>query len=311
MNGPVIVATGSCLVPAAHLLVAPRRRAWSAAVLWLLWPVVVFVAWVWWESVTLSPGSADLGSAMLGFSLLSAFLLIPWLVVSAVVLGLVFLLRRGYRASSPATVQTQPAATAVADSVIADRRDSPAAPEPADGPGSSSPDGSVLVEFEPVEWYNNLWLSPPRITDGRTGEIILDLSGQDWDARVEYPANRRAVVQGWRYSGAGVTFEIDLDSRTYRILEVRYVGGPLPAAPLGQIAQGVEEASERSLAAAPARPPNQIRPPPVSLLHVLLVIAGLLGLAGAIALLASNTKEDRARTPIIAVPPGGFRPTGP
>jgi len=97
-------------------------------------------------------------------------------------------------------------------------------------------------------------VNPPRVIDLISGEIVLDLWQTDWDADVGFPGPHQVLLRCRRYhAGGGLTVVLNLAEGTYQILNVQNVGGPLPTAPLNQIDQGMEEASQCSAAATPGR----------------------------------------------------------
>lgn len=110
-----------------------------------------------------------------------------------------------------------------------------------------SPDGSIRVDFDAEEWGNSHWVHSPRVIEIATGRVLLDLWGTDWDATVSFPADRKVHIFFRRYHRGGVlAVDLDLARETYQItLEPRHEG-PRPAAPLRDIAEGLEAASVRS-----------------------------------------------------------------
>ncbi|HEX8402079.1 MAG TPA: hypothetical protein VF628_10275 [Allosphingosinicella sp.] len=315
MNVYLVLATASLIIPAIYLLAAARGRFRRAVTLWLCWPLVIYVALALWEALTRPPVSDPFANALLGLSLISAIVLIPWLLISAVVLGLAYVLRMFLKRPSSTPSEKQRPEPAKAPSEP--NREVEGAALGVSRPGVSDDleqtpsDRTIRVEFEPIEWYNNLWLSPPRVIDVITGHIILDLWGQDWDARAEFPGPRQVLLECWRYSGAAVTLILDLDSASYGILHLRNVEGPFPSAPLSQVARGLEEASGRSTAATRAlaghRP--QIAPAKAKWRAMLLVAMGMVAAIALIAVIARQAEESSHPSPeVIAVPEGGFRP---
>ncbi len=309
MDEYIIAALASLLIPAVYLVLAGRGRFGRAAILWLLWPVVLYCGIFIWEVVGLGHAPVSLSNFMLGFSLLSAILILPWLLVSAVVLGLTFAVRTVFRRAPPPVVEVprpEPPATEHVFPRVGDHRRMPWEAHRED-----HADGTIAVEFEPIEWYNQLWLSPPRVTDLTTGRIILDLWNQDWDARVAYPGPRQVILDCSRFTGAGVKAILDLETNRYRLLELRCVPGPFAWEPLDRVAQGFEDASIRSAEAVRAHygKPSPIPAPRMRYSVAALVLTGLLVVIAEIAVYAMQT--DRSSKPpvqLTPVPEGGFRP---
>ena len=191
MDAYVIPAATSLLIPAAYLLVTARREFWRAVLLWLIWPIITYCTVMAWEMLTRSPGPGAFSDALLGLSLLSAILILPWLLFSGLVLGLAVAIRSVFRGPEPSPAK--PERVVVPQEPIAQYEAGYAGERKvSDERKQTSPDGTIAVEFEPVEWYNNLWMFPPRITDVNSGDVVLDAWGQDWDVRVEFPATVRS-----------------------------------------------------------------------------------------------------------------------
>jgi hypothetical protein len=311
----LIPAMFSLLIPAIYLVTAAHGRFRYAATLWLLWPVAVYCCVIIWELMTRAPVADPFSNAFLGFSLLSALLLLPWLLISALIIGLAIGLRRWFKRSEPLIKQDQVKVVVTPpelDNQLTDLDASTAEPEISDASMPTSPDGTISVAFQPIEWYNNLWLSPPRVTDLSTGKIVLSLWGHDWDVRVEYPAPRQVLLEGWRYNGGGVKVLLDLANQTYQILELRNVEGPFPSAPLSQVKQGLIDATLRSSVAAQALAgvPPQIASPTKKIGKKLVILTGTGAAIVLLAILANiATANNKPSVSIIKVPEGGFRPT--
>lgn len=311
----LIPALLSFLIPAVYLATAAQGRFRYAATLWLFWPVVVYFCVIVWEVLTRAPVADPFSNALLGLSLLSAFLILPWLLISALIIGLAIGLRRLFKRSETLTKQDQTKVVATPPDPYRQPTDtgaSAAEPEISDATTATSPDGTISVEFEPIEWYNNLWLSPPRVTDLSTGRIVLSLWGHDWDARVEYPRPRQVLLEGWRYNGGGVKVLLDLANRTYQILELRNVAGPFPAAPLSQVKQGLIDATLRSSVAtqALAGHPPQLASPKIKMGTGLVILTGTIAAIVLLAIVANiGANDDQPSASIIKVPEDGFRPT--
>lgn len=317
MTPLLILAFASLLIPVAYLLTVSHGRFWRAATLWLVWPAIVFATWVAWEMLNRAPVPNSLRNALLGFSLLSAFLIIPWMIVSAAVISLALLVRRVFKSFGSQPVQTDRSEPFLShpkpESSFEGECEESDAPELGAALRSTQTDGTIRVEFEPIEWYNGFWMSPPRVTDAVSGKIILDLWGQDWDAQVGYPGPRQSILRCSRFSGAAVTFLIDLEKQNYQILQLQNVKGPFLSAPIEQIAQGLEDACQSSVAASPACPePNrQSAPAQSSWRPAITVSLGMLAMVVAIAFFAQCAESiNPPSVSTIVVPDGGFRPAG-
>lgn len=122
-----------------------------------------------------------------------------------------------------------------------------------------SPDGTIRIELEAVEWGNSHWVYSPRVIDIASCEVVLDLWGSDWDATMFYPGTRRVRLDFRRYHFSGdLTIELDLADGLYRIL--REPGGipPLPSGSLADARSAMEESGRRVAAFSAAQ--NAARP---------------------------------------------------
>lgn len=116
-----------------------------------------------------------------------------------------------------------------------------------------SPDGTIRIDSEAVEWGNSHWVYTPRVIDIASGRIVLDLWGMDWDATIAWPGNRRVSLDFRRYHFSGdLTIELDLANESYRITREPGATAELPSGPLSDAASAME-ASGRRLAAWAAK----------------------------------------------------------
>lgn len=65
----------------------------------------------------------------------------------------------------------------------------------------TSPDGTLRVEFDRFEPKMSHWVYRPRITDTRTGRVLVDLWGTPWDGGVEFEQEGHVLLRLWRYPG--------------------------------------------------------------------------------------------------------------
>ena len=170
-----------------------------------------------------------------------------------------------------------------------------------------SPDGTIRIELEAVEWGNSHWVYSPRVIDIASGNLVLDLWGSDWDATMFYPGYRRVRIDFRRYHFSGdLTIELDLADGLYRILREPGGAAPLPSGPLADARNAMEESGRRVAAYAAAQ--NAARPlwddgVPASpfaawrtALVILFVAAVLIMVA---TLLSINRSRDMAPSPVI------------
>jgi len=109
-----------------------------------------------------------------------------------------------------------------------------------------SPDGTIRIELEAVEWGNSHWVYSPRVIDIASAAIILDLWGSDWDATMSYPGYHRVRLDFRRYHFSGdLTIELDLANGFYHILREPGGTAPLPTGPLADARSAMEESGRR------------------------------------------------------------------
>ena len=182
-----------------------------------------------------------------------------------------------------------------------------------------APDGTVRVDLDSVEWSNSHWVNSPRVIDLADGHVVLDLWGSDWDASVSFPGERRVRLGFRRYhQGASLAAEIDLARDTYSIVSEPGQDGPLPEAPLRDIAIGLEASSLRVAHVAATNPSLfALRPPPIAAHPLAAWRTGLLLLVGALlaAALATYLTERFSPAPrqvLTSIPPmPNFNGSGP
>lgn len=91
-------------------------------------------------------------------------------------------------------------------------------------PDFRSPDGRFLVEWEDHSSVGNSTFVQPRVTDTRTGDVLLDLWGETsfgyfgWVVGTEGPVIEVAVRRVQRT--VGCTVVIDADARTYALRDL-------------------------------------------------------------------------------------------
>lgn len=156
-----------------------------------------------------------------------------------------------------------------------------------------SPDGTIRVETEAVEWGNSHWVQTPRVIDLASGRVVLDLWGSDWDATISYPGDRCVALDFRRYHFSGdLAIELDLETDRYRIMREPGGAGELPSGPLAEAADAMEASGRRlaEFAAAqnrggPIWDPNEAQGPFAAWrtgLVILFVAVVLIGVATAL-----------------------------
>lgn len=285
------------LVPVALGVWARRPWHWIGLVLWLLLPVVVFVAMVLWEMQASGPNPDAARNAWFGFYLLSAVFVLPWLIYSGVAFGVGLLLRRrfGPKAAAPAPA---PAPAAVAPRTF---------PGPAWAGGEAgdpnavitSPDGRIRIELRAREWANGQWVRGPRVTDTSTGRVLLDLDDTEWDFEAAIPLPESLVLHLRRYPSPGAwRVELHLPSDRFSITMDGH-----PNAVTGRIEnlrQGLLEVGDLVAAVEGRTAPPPPRPGPFAAWRTAVVI--FVAAAIAIGALTALTYQPPKAVPLDVVP---------
>lgn len=296
--GP-LVALALLLAGASALIVArvSQRRLVPVLLLWLFAPALLMALVLLIGNLLTPARDGTLSNAIFATMLVGIFVVVPWAAICALGFLAGFFLRRKWppraeTAENPSVPSAPDKIAAVADGPFA----APQSTEPpqrflaADSPPAHvsqlSPDGSLRVDIQPVEWANGLWVNTPRVVEVASGRILCDLHGTDWEAHVAFPRAAYIWLGLRRYRGPGHLFaEIDLDAGTYRIA-LASLDKADEQGPLGDIAERLEFWWARASAiAAETVVSDQSVPPPgrfaawrsalVILLGSLVAIAGL------------------------------------
>jgi hypothetical protein len=295
--GPLI-ALGLLLAGVSALIVArvAARRLLPVLLLWLFSPAILMVLALLIGNLLSPARDSTLSNAIFATMLIGIFVVIPWAVVCALGFLAGFALRRRWPPRQPnAGAQPTPAAserlTAAPITPTAPlRADPPQRHLPADAPATHvsqlSPDGSLRIDIQTVEWASGLWVNTPRIVEVASGRILCDLHGTDWEAHVAFPRPASIWLGLRRYRSPGYLFaEVDLDAGIYQIA-LCSLDAADEEGPLGDISDRLEHWWPRATAlAASAATKEQPVPPPgrfaawksalVILLSALIAIAGL------------------------------------
>ena len=80
---------------------------------------------------------------------------------------------------------------------------------------STSPDGNYRLVTDSTEFRMSLWVDRPRITDLRSGEMILDLTGTGWDVmNFKWKENGMLWMELRKYPGdcQSIAISLQLDA---------------------------------------------------------------------------------------------------
>ena len=80
-----------------------------------------------------------------------------------------------------------------------------------------SPNGTIRVDLDAVEWSNSYWALTPRVIESAGGRVLLDLWNNQWNASVAFPDNRTIRLDLQNYRGERVSVEMDPVRDTYSI----------------------------------------------------------------------------------------------
>ena len=84
---------------------------------------------------------------------------------------------------------------------------------------SVSPDGNYKLETDSTEFRMSHWVDRPRVTDTHTGEIILNLSGTEWDMmNYAWKEDGRLWMELRRYPGDCESVAIYLHMAEHRVI---------------------------------------------------------------------------------------------
>lgn len=310
----VAVTAGGVLVAAI-----PRRMLWGAMLAWVLSPMVVYFAIIGWELLTRPDASYPAGTALYGLMLISPIIVPSWLALCLVGFGVGSGIRRLLRPPSswplvsyqtPVAAATVPIAVFAAPAPnLAENACRTAARRPqvvADH--VMSPDRTICVEYDRVEWSSNNWVNSPRLSDIPRGRIVLDLWGDDWDATIAFPAPRKICLDLRRYHrGGGIVVEINLEAYTYRMISGNCLHQAGSSGSLAGLPDALHTWSQRVAEKAATQRRGTVGRPNVwaawrSALVILALSLAAIGVASYLSL-HYGTYGRPAPTPLATVPP--------
>ena len=289
-----LIIIGIFLAGLGAMIVSRIRQRWllPAILLWLFAPAIPMALVLALGTLgSPAPGSGTYNLAF-GVMLIGAIILVPWIIVTGIGVAIGLKLRRRHPpeplapppVSRPAVPMMAPPPPSVAP---------PSSPPPsraaADGPtphfSQTSPDGSIRVDIEPVEWANSQFVHTPRVIETARNLVLCDLLGTDWEANTAFPRDRYVWLGLRRFRTRGYLFaDFDLDANRYRIA-LGSLENPDEEGPLGDISDRLEAWWQRATAIAPVEltkeGPNPPTPGPFAAWRTALVI--LIGTIAAIA----------------------------
>lgn len=290
------------LIPAgiSVLLVSLVSKRWLGLMLllWLCAPAIA-MALILTIGSAFSPAQGSTASnAIFAMMLLGMIVLVPWLVACLIGFAIGFALRRRRAPlepvleaeAAPDPVLPTPAVTiqpAISSATARPPQRMAAVDAPDPHFSHASPDGSIRIDIEPVEWASSQWVHTPRVVEAEGGRILCDMLGSDWEAQTAFPRERYVWLGLRRYRTPGHLFaEFDLAADRYRIA-LHSLDTPEEEGVLGDISGRLEVWWERATAlayeGAPMPPPSP-KPHPFAAWRMALVILG-----GAIAAIAGLT----------------------
>ncbi len=74
-----------------------------------------------------------------------------------------------------------------------------------------SPDGLLQFEFDEFEMRMSHWVCNPRITEVKSGKVLLDLWGTQWDGEVSFEDGGKVVLCFRHYPGDIPGFSVHMD----------------------------------------------------------------------------------------------------
>jgi hypothetical protein len=137
-------------------------------------------------------------------------------------------------------------------------------------PQSTSPDGTLRVEFDVETGRMSHEINSPRVVSVPEGEVLADLWGTQWDASAQFeePGTVRLSLRCYPGEKPGFALTIDARARTFR-----FADAPDEQHPLTSFKKLIERKHKAQTPSAPQRP---IEPPPQKLrmfFYTLLMLA--------------------------------------
>jgi hypothetical protein len=301
------------------IIVSRARQKWlvRTIVLWLLAPAIpMAVILVLGTAVSSAPGTGFYNLAF-AVMLIGSIILVPWVVLGGIGVAIGLALRRRRppepEVVTPSVLQAnlpvktsvvvpsmQPSSLTLPQTFLA-----PDAPKPHFS--QTSPDGSIRVDIEPVEWASSQFVHTPRVIEVATGRVLCDLLDSDWEANTAFPRERYVWLGLRRYRSPGYLFaEFDLDADRYRIA-LNSLEAPDEEGALADISGRLEHWWQRATAIAAAQAPKAqpvIPPGPFAAWRTALVILiGALVAIGVLTYVSVTYNVDVPHLPVRAPMP--------
>ncbi len=207
------------LIVVAAIVAARTRKVKRAMLLLAFAPAglmagVIVLGTVFGSS---SPGSAFYKLAF-AVMLIGTIAIIPWMVVCGIGFAIGYAIRR--RNPPPLAAPDLMTLRGQVDPPTLSRPAPAVIPVDTSGPCHSqlSPDGSIRIDIQPVEWASSQWASTPRVVQVEGERTLCNMLGTDWDAHISFPRERYVWLGLRRYCAPGYLFaDFDLDADRYRI----------------------------------------------------------------------------------------------
>ncbi|MGD9810315.1 MAG: hypothetical protein AB7U35_03140 [Sphingobium sp.] len=288
-----LIIVGLLLVGASAFMVvrSSGKRLVRNMLLWLFAPAILMVGVMALGTLFSSGPGEPFYNIAFAVMLIGTIIVMPWMVICGAGFAIGFAIRRKHPQREPEATARPEAAGSAQPAPQTLSRPAPAV-IPVDTQGSVhsdfSPDGSIRVDINPVEWAASQWASTPRVVEVQGDRILCNLLGTDWDAHVSFPRDRYIWLGLRRYRSPGYLFaEFDLAADRYRIA-LNSLDTADEEGPLGDVTDRLELWWERASALAASRvtkeTPAVIAPHPFAAWRTALVI-----LAGAIVAIAGLT----------------------
>lgn len=270
-----LIIVGIFLTGLGAMILSRIRQGWliPTILLWLFAPAILMALILAFGTLASPASGSGAYNLAFGVMLIGVIILVPWMAIAGVGIAIGLFLRRKRQPETPIS----PAPSAVPAATL----------PPTPHFTQTSPDGSIRIEIQPVEWARDQFVHTPRITETATGRVLCDLLGTDWDVNLSYPRDRTIWLGLRRYSAPGHLFaDFDLDANRYRIA-LGSLDTPDEEGPIGDISDRLETWWKRAAANARVEVtkegPNAPTPGPfaawrtafVILIGALIAIAGL------------------------------------
>lgn len=217
-----------------------------------LFPLLLMAAVLMLGAIFSPSHDSGFSNLAFGIMLIGIVAVLPWMAACTIGFFIGAMLRRRYPPPEPVPVETAGAAEVAPPPPVL-LRSVPAIVQPVTSQPAHqefSPDGSIRVDIQPVEWAQSQFAATPRVVRVSDGQVLCDLLGSDWDTHVAFPRDAYVWLGLRRYRAPGYMFvEFDLAADCYGIA-LKSLDEPDEVGPLGDVTDRLEAWWEKASATA-------------------------------------------------------------